>query len=113
MEHIFLLAERVVFQLKTALIQNKEKIGYYSFENCTVKNSSFEICFTFNKSTIEIHLSVHPLDMPWEISVFIDNDCKQGKYKVYPNLLKAPDTLGNELATELARDVIENLKKAF
>ena len=40
----------------------------------------------------------------------VDNIKLNVGYEVYPNLLKMPDTLGNELAANLANDVILYLK---
>lgn len=110
MEHIFLLAEKIVSQLKTRLIENKESIGYYSFDKSIIHNSSFEIFFKYNESVIQCKLNIHPLDMPWKLDLLINDVRLNNDYEVYPNLLKMPDTLGEELAIRLANDTIEYLK---
>ena len=110
MEYIFLLAERIVYQLKSELSANKTVIGYYSFNKSLIQNSSFEIEFNYNESQIKCQLSTHPLDMPWKVKLSINNTELQNNYEVYPNLLKSPKILGNELAITIAKDVIKHLK---
>lgn len=106
MEYIFLLAERLVKQLKFELVAHKTNIGYYSFNKCLIQNSSLEIEFKYNESTINCHLSIHPLDMPWKVNLYIDNTKLNNNYEVYPNLLKSPEILGNELAIRVAKDTV-------
>ncbi|MEK6476061.1 hypothetical protein WJR50_00960 [Catalinimonas sp. 4WD22] len=111
MEYIFLLAERIVSNLKSELISQKKTIGYYSFESCIIHNTSFEITFSSNvKDIIILKLSTHPLDMPWNINLVINGSKVKNDYEVYPKLLGSPDSLGNELAFKLAKDIIRQLK---
>jgi len=111
MEYIFLLAERLVANIKVELVNNKETIGFFSFESCILMNNSFEIKFTStNQGLILLKISTHPLDMPWNINLFIDNNKVEKEYEVYPNLLKEPNTLGNELALKIAKDAVNYLK---
>ena len=42
MEYTFLLAERVVCNLKNEFVDNKDLIGNYSFEKSLIYNTSFE-----------------------------------------------------------------------
>lgn len=110
MEYIFLLAERIVSNLKSELIKNKEDIGYYSFDKSVILNNSIDINFKNETSKIRCHLSTHPLDMPWSLKATIDDIPLNNEYEIYPNLLKKPDTLGNELAIKLAIDIVSHIK---
>jgi len=110
MEYVFLLAERIVSNLKRELNSNKEDIGHYSFDKSVILNSSIDINFKNETSQIRFYLSTHPLDMPWTLKVKIDDISLNGEYEVYPNLLKNPDTLGNELAKKLAIAIVSHIK---
>lgn len=111
MEHLFLLAERLVSNVKLELVNNKEAIVFFSFESCTLMNTSFEIRFiSANQNVILLSISTHPLDMPWNIKLLIDSNKIDKKYEVYPNLLKETNTLGNELALMIAKDIVNYLK---
>ncbi|MDM8161515.1 hypothetical protein QUH73_16965 [Labilibaculum sp. K2S] len=110
MEYLFLFAERVVANLKSELVSNKESIGHYSFDKCLIYNSSLEISFKNDMSVIRCNLSVHPLDMPWKLRVSIDDISLDSEYEIFPNLLKSPNTLGNELSNKLAKDIVIALR---
>lgn len=110
MEYKFLLAERIVSNLKKELINNEEYIGYYSFDESVISNQSMDINFKSETSKIRCHLSTHPLDMPWNLKVSIDDIPLNSEYEIYPDLLKKPDTLGNELAIKLAIDIVSHIK---
>lgn len=110
MEYIFLLAERIVSNLKRELIDNKRVVGHYSFDKSIILNNSIDIHFKNEASIIRCYLSTHPLDMPWNLKATIDGVPLYSEYEVYPNLLKNPDTLGNELAIKLATDIVSHIK---
>ena len=124
MEHIFGLAERLVFNCKREFTASRNQIGNYFFESALIKNSSFEIVFTDNTTTIICELSTHPLDTPWSINMKLRKASEElslnhllsevrkdnGIYEVYPNLLKDPSSLGNQLAVKIAFDLVEYLK---
>lgn len=92
------------------MISNKTFIGYYSFDKSFNSNNALEVTFKNEITNIKYYLSAHPLDMPWNLKVTINDTQPLFEYEGYPNLLKNPDTLGNELAIKLAKDITSHIK---
>lgn len=125
MEYLFLLSEKIVSSLKQKFSESKGTVDFFVFDNATINNTSFEIRFSHNTSSIYLSLSTHAHDMPWgiEVKVFICeiqkptlnqwiSNIKKGNspvYEVYPNLLKDPLVKGEGLANEISSDLIEYL----
>jgi hypothetical protein len=125
---MFLLAERLVFNLEDTF-QNKwdwEKMGVYAFHECFINGESFKIFFRSESQKITLSLNIHHLEMPWSIEVLILNgnetvilnslikpkENKDVAYEVNHGLLNDPNGLGNELAKEIAEDLLNYIKKA-
>lgn len=117
MKELFLLAEKITGSLKEKLSIDREQIGIINFENAIIGNSMFEITFKGLKSLIKIRLSVHHLDMPWEVEVFVNTmNLKDlidrqnlNVFEANPKLLKDPDGLGLELSNQIAEAIIKYL----
>ena len=124
MEVLFLLAERIVHHVKDVFSKNNDVVDGYFFEKCLINDSSFDITFTNRETYIICSLSIHHLDMPWSLKVSIgtevnrislnkfvqETENRKDVYETYPNLLKDPNGLGNILAIEVAKDIVNYIK---
>lgn len=124
MEALFLLAEKIVVQMKSSFFNEKKSVGNYFFEECIITDSSFKIAFSNREIRLLFYLSLHHLDMPYQIEVSLIKDNQktnfnnlmrdekkcESVYNAFPNLLKDPNGLGEELAREIANDLIHYLK---
>lgn len=120
MEVLFLLAEKLVHQIKCSFLNEYEKIGDFYFQESVIKDSSFKIFFSDGHIKIILFLSLNHLDMPWGIEVSIFNEGQEinfnnlilderkceSIYSTPPNLLRDPNGLGENLAKELSKDLI-------
>lgn len=127
MEYLFLLAERVVHHFKEQLNANKEMMGFITFKESIITNTSVKIVFSNAKDKIICSLGTHPLDMPWTFSVKIvfeegrefelhkwkiqSEKNNETPYEVYPNLLNDPEGKGNELAKLMSVDLVNFVKE--
>lgn len=126
MDPLFSLSDRIVSNLKKHFSDSRDVIGIYAFEEALVKNSSFRIAFSSPSKRITLSLNLHPLEMPWSIEVLILNgnetvrfnslitpkENQEIVYEVNHSLLNDPNGLGNELAKEIAEDLLCYLKKS-
>jgi hypothetical protein len=127
-ELIFLHAERIVYNLADSF-QNKwnwEKLGVIAFRNAIITSQTFKILFVSDTKEIVLNLNLHPLEMPWSIEVLILNgnetirlnslvkpkEKQEVVYEVNHELLNDPNGLGDELAKEIAEDLLNYLIKA-
>ncbi len=124
---LFLHAERIVYNLADSF-QNKwdwERLGIIAFDNAILTGQTFKILFVGNAKEIVLKLNLHHLEMPWSIEVLImkgnetvrlnslivPKDKQEVTYEVNHGLLNDPNGLGNELAKEIAEDLVNYLEK--
>ncbi|HPH99993.1 MAG TPA: hypothetical protein PK772_06680 [Chitinophagaceae bacterium] len=126
MDPLFSLSDAIVTKLKKQFSDLKETIGVYAFEETLIRSSSFKIIFSNQSEKIILSLNLHPLEMPWSIEVLILNgnetvrlnslvkpkEKQEVVYEVNHGLLNDPNGLGNELAKEIAEDLLNYLIKA-
>ena len=125
---MFDLAKIITNAVSEELYRSKDIIKYISFNTAIITNSSFEIMFSNIDKEILIKLGIHPLDIPWSLDISIIskidnikislNDWKKNKHNLIENVyevnLDILNIIGdktNELAEEIASDLIMFLKE--
>lgn len=125
MNPLFLLADRIVSSLKKCFSQSRDLIGIYAFNEALIQGQFFKIDFKSITNNIILSLNTHHLEMPWSIEVLISNGNETVSlnslvspkvnqeivYEVNHGLLNDPNGLGNELAEEIANDLVTYLMK--
>ena len=125
---MFLLAERIVYNLEDSFQKkwNWENLGVIAFNEALIQGQFFRINFSSLSKKITLSLNIHHLEMPWSIEVLIVNgnetirlnslitlkENQEVVYEVNHGLLNNAGGLGNELAKEIAEDLLNYLIKA-